>query len=122
MLRQMPSIVFVCCFFFQAEDGIRDYKVTGVQTCALPIFEEEEGRLAAGEAHLLGVLFVVAAHAVDAVHGKTLGAAQDGYAGHGGRGENVAHVGVPLAPCLLGALASVPCPWPPHGATAWPGW
>src|SRR5215467_6490465 len=24
-------------FFFQAEDGIRDYKVTGVQTCALPI-------------------------------------------------------------------------------------
>src|SRR5205807_4972134 len=23
--------------FFQAEDGIRDYKVTGVQTCALPI-------------------------------------------------------------------------------------
>src|SRR5215467_3518437 len=27
-------------FFFQAEDGIRDYKVTGVQTCALPIFEQ----------------------------------------------------------------------------------
>ena len=26
-------------FFFQAEDGIRDYDVTGVQTCALPIFE-----------------------------------------------------------------------------------
>src|SRR5256885_5878630 len=25
-------------FFFQAEDGIRDYKVTGVQTCALPIY------------------------------------------------------------------------------------
>src|SRR5256885_16038234 len=24
-------------FLFQAEDGIRDYKVTGVQTCALPI-------------------------------------------------------------------------------------
>src|SRR5256885_15885626 len=29
--------VRVSCFFFQAEDGIRDYKVTGVQTCALPI-------------------------------------------------------------------------------------
>src|SRR5256885_15690698 len=28
-------------FFFQAEDGIRDYKVTGVQTCALPIFSPE---------------------------------------------------------------------------------
>src|SRR5260370_26196076 len=25
-------------FFFQAEDGIRDSSVTGVQTCALPIF------------------------------------------------------------------------------------
>ena len=29
--------MFFCYFFFQAEDGIRDYKVTGVQTCALPI-------------------------------------------------------------------------------------
>src|SRR5256885_4951424 len=28
---------FCFFFFFQAEDGIRDYKVTGVQTCALPI-------------------------------------------------------------------------------------
>src|SRR5689334_5176014 len=28
---------FVCFFFFQAEDGIRDGTVTGVQTCALPI-------------------------------------------------------------------------------------
>ena len=27
-------------FFFQAEDGIRDYDVTGVQTCALPIFRD----------------------------------------------------------------------------------
>ena len=27
----------VVFFFFQAEDGIRDYDVTGVQTCALPI-------------------------------------------------------------------------------------
>src|SRR5690606_39687242 len=26
-------------FFFQAEDGIRDFHVTGVQTCALPIYE-----------------------------------------------------------------------------------
>src|SRR3989454_8989404 len=29
--------MIVFFFFFQAEDGIRDYKVTGVQTCALPI-------------------------------------------------------------------------------------
>src|SRR5690625_1956968 len=27
-------------FFFQAEDGIRDGHVTGVQTCALPIFQQ----------------------------------------------------------------------------------
>ena len=30
--------VFLLFFFFQAEDGIRDHCVTGVQTCALPIF------------------------------------------------------------------------------------
>src|SRR2546429_228110 len=31
--------IFLCFFFFQAEDGIRDVAVTGVQTCALPISE-----------------------------------------------------------------------------------
>src|SRR2546429_7283661 len=31
-------------FFFQAEDGIRDVAVTGVQTCALPIFVSVESR------------------------------------------------------------------------------
>src|SRR2546430_8817373 len=30
--------VFCVFFFFQAEDGIRDLTVTGVQTCALPIY------------------------------------------------------------------------------------
>src|SRR3712207_6988358 len=41
----MLTIINICwllsvsysCFFFQAEDGIRDIGVTGVQTCALPI-------------------------------------------------------------------------------------
>src|ERR1039457_180074 len=32
------SVSYIFFFFFQAEDGIRDYKVTGVQTCALPIW------------------------------------------------------------------------------------
>src|SRR2546430_6413541 len=32
-------------FFFQAEDGIRDLTVTGVQTCALPIFVQVAGEL-----------------------------------------------------------------------------
>src|SRR5207244_5442759 len=31
-------LLFVWVFFFQAEDGIRDDLVTGVQTCALPIY------------------------------------------------------------------------------------
>src|SRR5206468_6897157 len=31
------NILFLVFFFFQAEDGIRDLIVTGVQTCALPI-------------------------------------------------------------------------------------
>src|SRR5438093_5495449 len=50
---------FMCCdyvslfcffFFFQAEDGIRDWSVTGVQTCALPIYPY---RLGVGGARLV---------------------------------------------------------------------
>src|ERR1039457_3430931 len=37
-MRRAPAAVVLISFFFQAEDGIRDYKVTGVQTCALPIY------------------------------------------------------------------------------------
>src|SRR5690348_17633256 len=32
-------MLFFFFFFFQAEDGIRDGRVTGVQTCALPIYD-----------------------------------------------------------------------------------
>ena len=40
----MDEIVCWCCiFFFQAEDGIRDRLVTGVQTCALPISGSANG-------------------------------------------------------------------------------
>src|SRR5689334_24303004 len=35
--------LFFFFFFFQAEDGIRDGTVTGVQTCALPIFTSGSG-------------------------------------------------------------------------------
>ena len=35
---QVVGVVVCCFFFFQAEDGIRDRLVTGVQTCALPIW------------------------------------------------------------------------------------
>src|SRR2546422_2548641 len=34
-------LVFFFFFFFQAEDGIRDVAVTGVQTCALPICRDD---------------------------------------------------------------------------------
>src|SRR5437763_11335804 len=38
MIVKWPRRIVVCnFFFFQAEDGIRDTSVTGVQTCALPI-------------------------------------------------------------------------------------
>src|SRR5260370_13050378 len=37
VLKECDELLF---FFFQAEDGIRDSSVTGVQTCALPIFEQ----------------------------------------------------------------------------------
>src|SRR5690606_40509615 len=34
---EVEELLGECYFFFQAEDGIRDFHVTGVQTCALPI-------------------------------------------------------------------------------------
>src|SRR5260221_2161950 len=53
------------CFFFQAEDGIRDHCVTGVQTCALPIYTR--GRE-------LAVLVCGLAASGVAVHGSALAA------------------------------------------------
>src|SRR2546430_11122585 len=47
-LRMRSTVVVrrICLFFFfQAEDGIRDLTVTGVQTCALPILESPCRRL-----------------------------------------------------------------------------
>src|SRR5687768_18515030 len=38
-------------FFFQAEDGIRDVAVTGVQTCALPIWTRAPPRAGRGDDH-----------------------------------------------------------------------
>src|SRR5687767_15182189 len=41
----MFELFLVFFFFFQAEDGIRDKLVTGVQTCALPICRERHDRV-----------------------------------------------------------------------------
>src|SRR5215467_15276112 len=69
-------------FFFQAEDGIRDYKVTGVQTCALPISAEplafaEMNEQAAAHVRRLGHWHEIAqAHAilgVEAFSGRIAG-------------------------------------------------
>src|SRR3712207_8424257 len=49
--------------FFQAEDGIRDIGVTGVQTCALPIYAEGAGD---GDDVGAGVDRLLRAHVVDA--------------------------------------------------------
>src|SRR5690606_41011285 len=46
-----PLLYFL--FFFQAEDGIRDFHVTGVQTCALPILERRLARFHGREAAML---------------------------------------------------------------------
>src|SRR2546430_138593 len=48
-------------FFFQAEDGIRDLTVTGVQTCALPICKALEKLEAANEDQRVGIRIVARA-------------------------------------------------------------
>src|SRR3989449_8599584 len=52
------SVCRICCFFFfQAEDGIRDVAVTGVQTCALPIYHVSlAGEREPGQGHGAGKL------------------------------------------------------------------
>src|SRR5437016_8120552 len=46
-------------FFFQAEDGIRDWSVTGVQTCALPILRGHKGVIEVHSAPGRGTTFKV---------------------------------------------------------------
>src|SRR5207302_6738012 len=75
---------FFLFFFFQAEDGIRDFHVTGVQTCALPIFQGlplDVGRERRRQ------LLVVPAGVVDAGHLPRLdGRHRDGAPGRPGSG------------------------------------
>src|SRR5258706_10528010 len=68
----------LCFFFFQAEDGIRDWSVTGVQTCALPISASGERLVRGGgiadrdeaEAPHEGVVAGVPAAAVSVLPGQ----------------------------------------------------
>src|SRR5690349_22104418 len=50
------SFFFFFFFFFQAEDGIRDLYVTGVQTCALPIWLPQNAAPPAGSTSGGGVI------------------------------------------------------------------
>src|SRR2546429_1437329 len=57
-MHSRNSVFWSFFFFFQAEDGIRDVAVTGVQTCALPIFAAGS-RLEAQSDHLQAPVFSV---------------------------------------------------------------
>src|SRR5207249_8193259 len=71
------------CFFFQAEDGIRDRNVTGVQTCALPIFGFHN---ISCRGNATGAVVAVVAMATGAVPGKELRALGEGIIAEQGRG------------------------------------
>src|SRR5256885_1937460 len=86
---------FVC--FFQAEDGIRDYKVTGVQTCALPISAGLEHARGLAQHLLLGIAQQPREGAVD--REDAAARVGDDHALHGvvhhGGGQALAFVGLP---------------------------
>src|SRR6266568_6644675 len=49
------ELIWICVLLFQAEDGIRDGTVTGVQTCALPIWEPKEDAAITPAPSMVGV-------------------------------------------------------------------
>src|SRR2546430_10970814 len=65
----------LCFFFFQAEDGIRDLTVTGVQTCALPILPANQAEYILRDAVAVAVVCSTAAQVakVRAVRGALPG-------------------------------------------------
>src|SRR5215213_1844673 len=65
--------VVLCFFFFQAEDGIRDWSVTGVQTCALPISDEAAVDLPSGGSWTSFVAPLAINQAANSVLGSTPG-------------------------------------------------
>src|SRR6266436_1863868 len=107
----------VFLFFFQAEDGIRDVAVTGVQTCALPILhignfvEVKNSRLGAGSKanHLAYVGDAQVGERVN-IGAGTIVANYDGANKHTTRIEDDVHTGsnsVLVAPITVGAGATI---------------
>src|SRR5256885_4566177 len=74
--------VYCVDFFFQAEDGIRDYKVTGVQTCALPISNQMEAvfeEIAKKWGKLDFVVHSIAFSPKEALQGRVVDVAREGF-------------------------------------------
>src|SRR6266542_3617169 len=86
-------LVFFFVFFFQAEDGIRDATVTGVQTCALPI---SIGQL---DTQPSSTSATISRHGIEFVHSS---------AGRSGAGVSYAGPSSTIGPS--GKLAGLP-PW-----------
>src|SRR5206468_8470003 len=79
------TVAYVLCSFFQAEDGIRDLIVTGVQTCALPI-SDPYLRLADGIVRAVALVYSPeGAAAAEAGRGEQ--AIPEAAAAEAGRGE-----------------------------------
>src|SRR5690606_16938504 len=88
-------------FFFQAEDGIRDFHVTGVQTCALPILPDGADSVVRQEDTDLGNATVTILRDRDA--GVNIRLAGEDIRS----GETVLRAGTALGPAELGVLASM---------------
>src|SRR5258708_16051966 len=89
--RSWRDVIDMRLFFFQAEDGIRDDLVTGVQTCALPIWrrvQPVEHRNRAPGSDVTGGVFLGADHS-----GSNPGPAWRAAARHRRRGAEVARSG-----------------------------
>src|SRR5690606_39874598 len=72
------------CFFFQAEDGIRDFHVTGVQTCALPIFIKHAGYEVVDGSELNGLTLNAVGSGTTVEYVQTYTTQDDGFEMFGG--------------------------------------
>src|SRR2546430_8731420 len=89
-------------FFFQAEDGIRDLTVTGVQTCALPISFVVRGHVAPRRAAVIGPIQSEVADQIDALR---RGGVRDGNGDAAGkRRQSSAHDLAPSDAAIRGLI------------------